>query len=291
MSCNFISFSQLNTFLTKSDYFSKKRLITVGTSSALTWTASDVVLYSAWYSNYSTSKFHLFDDRKEWLQMDKVGHFYTANKLSSSLSTIYQWTGLSRKKSIITGSLLSWGYQSSLEIFDGYSNGWGFSWSDMSANTLGVLAYSLQEYFLNDQFVNFKMSAHLSPYAKLRPNVLGSNIPERLLKDYNGQTYWMSFSPFYLSKNDKLPKWLCLSLGYGIDSKIDGMKNHYYDINSNSLFLAKRMFLFSLDIDFKKLPINNKRLKQFISVLNMVKVPLPTLIYVDNKLHFKGIYF
>jgi hypothetical protein len=37
-----------------------------------------------------------------------------------------------------------------------------------------------------------KFSFHTTQYAQYRPNVLGSSLAEQILKDYNGQTYWLS---------------------------------------------------------------------------------------------------
>jgi hypothetical protein len=47
-------------------------------------------------------------------------------------------------------------------------------------------------------------------YAQYRPNVLGSSLAEQMLKDYNGQTYWLSiYTPSIKAQN---PKWLNLLL-------------------------------------------------------------------------------
>ncbi len=43
-----------------------------------------------------------------------------------------------------------------------------------------------------------------------------------LLKDYNGQSYWLSFNVFSFLDIEKIPKWLYLSLGYGGEGMISG---------------------------------------------------------------------
>ena len=44
------------------------------TSSAV---GSLVALNQVWYAPYSSEEFHLFNDSKQWMQMDKLGHAFT----------------------------------------------------------------------------------------------------------------------------------------------------------------------------------------------------------------------
>jgi hypothetical protein len=53
-----------------------------------------------------------------------------------------------------------------------------------------------------------KFSFHLTDYASKRPDVLGSNLPERIIKDYNGQTYWLSVNLHSFFKQSKIPNGL-----------------------------------------------------------------------------------
>jgi uncharacterized protein YfiM (DUF2279 family) len=255
-----------------------------------TWSIGTISLYSIWYSNYPKTNFHYFDDANEWLQMDKAGHLYSTNKISAFATEFYKWSGVNSKKSTIIGTSIGLGFQTTLEIMDGYNKGWGFSWSDMAANSIGAISYASQNYFWNEEKIILKFSAHPTKYASLRPNVLGSNFSERLLKDYNGQTYWMSFSPSSFT-NVKLPKWLCLSLGYSIDQKIVGDNNYYTDPISLKTYKAEREFLISLDIDFSKLDIENPVLKKIVKQFNYVKFPFPSLILTNGKITGKGLYF
>ncbi len=280
-----------NSIFKNSDSLSTKRFKIVSTAIAANWIAQTSLASNVWYKNFDKSNFHLFDDSKEWLQMDKMGHFYSANKLSKLYTDCYIWSGMPRKKSVIVGSLIGLGSETTLEILDGFNTKWGFSLSDMAANTLGSFIYASQKIIWNEERFILKFSSHPTPYATLRPNVLGSTPLERILKDYNGQTYWISFSPFAFSSNEKLPKWLCLSFGYSIDQKIIGDNDFYFNPITNKTFNAKREFLFSLDVDFSKLPIKNRWLKAVISRFNYLKIPFPTLIFSNGKMIGKGVYF
>lgn len=280
-----------NSFFERSDSVCKRRVIPVSTSISLGWTAETVGLYQIWYADYPKTKFHLYDDFHNWLQMDKMGHVYSANKLSLGMSDLFYWSGLSKRKSVLIGSTIGLGLQTTLEILDGRSAEWGFSWSDMGANVLGSSSYVIQEILWGEQRFTFKFSYHQTPYASLRPEVLGATFSERFLKDYNGQTYWLSFSPSTFYKSPKIPTWICLSFGYSVDQKIVGDKEVYYSSILNQSYYSSREFILSLDIDFSKLPIKRIWLKTLVKQLNHVKVPFPALVFTNTKIRGVGLYF
>ena len=107
----------------------KKRVRGVAIANVVGYSAILVGLNAAWYADYPRSSFHFFDDNKEWLQVDKVGHFYSAYIESRSSMELWRWTGTSRKKRIWLGGLSGFVYQSAIEILDGFSTQWGFSWA------------------------------------------------------------------------------------------------------------------------------------------------------------------
>lgn len=267
-------------FFQNADSVHQPRLITVSTLTGAGWAGSMGGLYFVWYRNYPKSKFHFFDDSKEWMQMDKVGHSFTAYHISDKIAACYQWSGLSKKKSAFIGAGVGFGYQLTLEILDGFNSQWGFSWSDILANTAGTALFLGQELGFGEQIFKPKFSFFPSPYAKYRPNTLGSTIPQQLLKDYNGQTYWLSFSPFAFSKNDKAPKWLCLSLGYGVKGKLSGHSDSY--TTSNQTFHAQREFVLSLDIDVSKFHFKKKWSRILLSPFNIIKIPFPAVVFSSN---------
>jgi hypothetical protein len=269
--------------------FNQKKTI-ISTSCILGVTTSGFVgLNQIWYKDYPKSKFHLFNDAQNWMQMDKAGHLYTANKLSHQFFDIYRWSGFQNKSAAVIGASLGLSFQTTLEIMDGYSSEWGFSWSDMAANTIGSLSFLSQQLIWGDEKIVLKFSVHKTPYATIRPSVLGKSTSEHFLKDYNGQTYWLSYSPHDFIQ--KVPKWLCLSFGYSVDQKLVGDLNIYTDINTQKTYTASRQYLFSLDIDFSKLPIKKPWLKKVVKQFNYIKLPFPTLLFQDGITYVKGFYF
>lgn len=267
----------------------KKRLSIVSAGIVAGWSSSMIGLSQVWYKDVPRTGFHTFDDSRNWLQMDKMGHVYTANKISGLCSNFYRWSELKPKPAAVVGSAIGFGYQLNLELFDAYSEEWGFSWSDVGANFVGSASYLGQELLWEEQRFQLKFSTHLSPYASLRPEVLGSSISERLLKDYNGQTYWLSFSPGVFLTNSQFPDWLCLSLGYSVEQKLVGDKE-YFELNSVEYFSA-RQYLLSLDVDLSRLPVKKKWLKSIFNQLNYLKIPFPTLVLTDGALRPHPFYF
>lgn len=290
-----LTYSYAQSFFEADTTFNKGR--TIGISSALgsTWVGATIAIQSVWYNEYWDNQFHFFDDSKEWLGMDKAGHAYTANSIIKNTTSLYRWAGCSREHSLILGSSIALGYMSTIEILDGFSKKWGFSWSDMLANSSGILWYVWQDLLWEDQKIKMKFSAHLTPYAQYRPEALGETFSERILKDYNGQTYWLTIAPAsFTSQPTKFPKWLGFSLGYSIDSKLNGHNNTYiiYGADgSTTTFNAKSMYLFSLDIDFENIPSKRAWLRSILKVVNHVKVPFPTLSFDGKKFHFHPVYF
>lgn len=283
-------FSQRSNFFIDADTINKPRTLAVSSGMTAAWAGSTVLLWNIWYKDGDIVKWHTFDDSREWLQMDKAGHVYTAYQINHLTSGLLKWSGVSNVKSTLLGTGIAAGYQTTVEIFDGKSDTWGFSWSDFGSNLLGASLFASQQLKWGEQKFIPKFSTHLTEFAKFRPHVLGSTTPERLLKDYNGQSYWISFAPGNFIDKHWLPKWACVSLGYSINNKLYG-DSDYYTFSNGDVIKASRQFLFSFDIDFSKLPIKKPWLKKIVNQFNYLKVPFPTVIIADQKLQFNPLYF
>lgn len=267
----------------------KRKIIStslIGTS----WIGSMSALYGIWYKKEAQTSFHTFNDGANWLQMDKMGHLYATYKFGLVTSEALNWSGITHKKSVLIGAGIGLGYQTTLEIFDGFNNDWGFSWFDMAANGIGAGLFIGQQLIFKEERIIPKFSFHRTNYASLRPAVLGDGFPQELLKDYNGQTYWFSFHPLHFIKNDKVPKWICLSFGYSADAKIIGNKEIYTDPNGKT-YNSSREFLLSLDVDFNKINVKKKWVKTILKQLNYVKIPFPALMMRNGKLTTIPLYF
>lgn len=286
-------FSAQSSFFKASDSINKNRVLPVSIGIAGGWAGSMIGLHKVWYKNVEKTNFHTFNDGANWLQMDKVGHVYTNYKISLLTGDLLKWSGVKPTTASLFGTGIGLGYQTTLEFLDAYSKDWGFSWYDVASNTAGAGIYLAQELAWNEQRFHLKFSYHPTVYADIRPEVLGSNFQERLLKDYNGQTYWMSFNPFLFKENSSFPKWICFSLGYSVNAKLVGDKEEYTFTTDTGPFTyySQREWLLSLDIDFSRIPVKKPWLKTLLKQFNYVKLPFPALILRDGKLHGSALYF
>jgi hypothetical protein len=242
-----------------------------------------VALNQVWYAPYSTEEFHLFNDSKQWMQMDKFGHAFTGYLITNELNRLHYWAAGKRQSWV--GAVYAMSYLSTLEIMDGFSSGWGFSGADMLANGLGVgLAFS-QDFFFKRQIIIPKFSFSRTSYAAVRPEILGSTYTEQLLKDYNGQTYWVSLPVATFLKLPRRFHWICISLGYGCDAKLVGSQDTWNGFN------ARRQVYLSLDIDCANLAPKHPKLNKVLTHLNWIKVPFPSLEFSKDKTRFHWISF
>ncbi len=272
----------------------------VGGLSAAGYVGSIVALNKAWYQQYEKTSFHTFNDAGEWLQMDKVGHGWTAYNLSRGSAASWKWAVWDRKKAIWTGSLAGFTYLSTIEFLDAHSAGWGWSWTDMGANFLGAAFFAAQELTWNEQRIQFKFSVHQNhydPLLKPRANTLfGATLPEHLLKDYNAQTYWLGFNLQSLLPQSNLPDWLNVAVGYGAGGLWGGFENRAYDKEGNVTFdrtdiRRYRQWYIAPDIDLTKIKTRSKFLRTALAALNAFKFPAPTLEFSQGKFKGHWLYF
>ncbi len=282
------------------DSVNKHRLYLITGIHATSYAATLVLLGQAWYKDYPQTSFHSFNDSKEWLQLDKVGHGWTAYNLAKYSKGLWQWTGLSAKKSAWLGGMSSMGYQTILEFLDAYSAEWGWSWIDMSANIAGTGMYVSQELIWKEQRIQFKFSSHRIQYDESLKNradeLYGSSLPKRLLKDYNAQTYWLSFNIKSFNMQSSVPPWLNLALGYGAEGLFGGFENIGFDKNGTMNFYRPdikrvRQWYLAPDIDFTKIKTNKIVVKSIFSFLNMLKFPAPALEVKGGKLKGRLLVF
>lgn len=285
------SFAQnsLDRFLKPSESLNFKKKNTVFISEAALGTVALVGLNQLWYADYPRSNFHFINDNREWLQMDKVGHFYSTYHIGRLGAEMLEWSGATKKQQLIYGSSLGFVFLTIVEVFDGFSTEWGASPGDMIANASGTALYVSQELLWKEQRITPKFSFHSTKYATLRPAVLGSNLPENILKDYNGQTYWLSFNLYSFFKDSKIPKWLNLAFGYGAEGMVSGNSGNTTIVNDVNTQKTRQFYL-SLDVDLTKIETKSHLLKTFFSVFNSLKIPAPTLEYAPRE-SFKGHVF
>jgi hypothetical protein len=270
------------------------RLKGVVITEAILATAGTIALHYLWYKKFPKSRFHLFNDNAEWMYMDKIGHATTAYNFSAIQYDMMRWSGVDNKKAAWIGGLTALGLQTMIEIFDGFNSQWGFSKGDMLANITGSALFVAQQLAWGEQRARLKFSFHKTIYSKYNPAELGSNKWQSWLKDYNGQTYWLSINPAsFMKSNTSFPHWLNVSMGIGANGMI-GARTNPSKIGNLVIpeFKRQHRFLFSIDTDLKRIDNKNMNPHILLTVPNVIKFPAPALEFKkDSAIKFHWLYF
>ncbi len=308
------SFSQqekkLSIFSTP-DTLQKKRALTVGITAATLYTGTIIGLNEFWYKGFPKTSFQTFNDWGEWENMDKYGHAFSAYFETKLFFHASRWTGLSSKKSTIAAIAFSTLAQTSIEVLDGHSARWGWSWHDVAYNTGGTLLFGIQQFVWEEQKIKMKFSYTPVSYSAetlssnnqtstIRDRAeesFGTGVAERLIKDYNAQTIWLSLNlqSIFASNNEKFPPWLNLAVGYGAENVLGAFGNGWVRSGERfnpANFERHQQLFFSFDIDLEKIPVRNKALRGLFKILNIIKIPSPTLEFNTlGQRNFHWLYF
>jgi hypothetical protein len=268
--------NSFDNFFKPSDTLNKKRQNSVCISEVVLASGALIVLNQFWYADYPKSDFHFINDNTDWLQMDKAGHLYSSYYIGRFGAEALNWSGASKKNQIIYGASLGFVFLTAVEVMDGFSMEWGASMGDVVANAAGTALYVSQELIWKEQRIIPKFSYHKTQYSNYRPDVFGTTVSEQILKDYNGQAYWLSTNIYSFSKGSKIPKWLNIALGYGAEGMISGNDDNFIPILAPKSGKFRQFYL-SLDVDLSKINTKSHFLKTVFSVLNSVKIPAPTI--------------
>lgn len=238
-----------------------------------------------WYGKQSLGKFHWFNDAREWQQIDKTGHFYVPYFVTCWSYNMLRWGGMKNTPAALTAGAFGFLSLSAIEIPDGFSNKYGASWSDLLFNFGGAALATTQYLLWKEQRIQCKYSFHIVnyPQGELRDRaneLYGKGFGEKLLKDYNGITMWLSFNLYSFNHNIK-PKWLNLAFGYAAGNMYGGFENKWTDKNGvlhdRTDIKRYRRFFISVDADLTKIKTRNRVGKAILGILNIVKIPMPAL--------------
>ncbi|MBU6168446.1 MAG: YfiM family protein [Bacteroidetes bacterium] len=296
-------------FWEESDTLDKTRLNTLAIASTIGYLGSTLAFNELWYKDYPRVSFHLKDDWILWEHVDKYGHAYAAYQTARTGFSMYKWAGLTNNKSTFIGAGISIAIMNTLEIMDGFSEGWGYSLYDAGFNTFGTALFAAQQLAWKEQRLQLKWSSTRPEYSKdpiatNDPTFFGSQYYaaqghfgkyfwEYIFKDYNAMTIWTSISPgaFILpGKSKNILRSLCLSVGFGGENIYGAAYNNYYDQNGRitSIGLPRyKQFYLSLDLNTDLIPTNNKLLKTIFKAINIIKFPAPAIEFNTlGEVHF-----
>ncbi len=274
----------------KPDTINNKRLNAVLITGGVLFAGSMFGLYNLWYKDYPQTHFHFIDDNNEWLQMDKIGHMVTSYYLTKIGYESFRWCGIDNNRSTLYGGIVGFTYMTIIEILDGFSAQWGASPGDLIANIAGPSIFIAQQITWKEQRFILKYSFHRTDFPQYRPDLLGKNLIQEMLKDYNGQTYWLSANIHsFLKKPGNFPRWLNIAFGYGATGMTGAESNATkYDGKTIPEFERYRQFYISLDADLTKINTRSDFLKILFNIIGFIKIPFPALEFNSKdglKLH------
>lgn len=278
----------------------KKRIRLMTLANVAGYSLATYGFYNAWYKNQPTTSFHFFNDNAEWLQVDKAGHVYGAYIGSRGSMELWRWTGIEKSKRIWLGGLSGFAFQTIIETFDGFGKDWGWSWGDVAANAFGSGLLMGQEFLWNEQRIDVKFSFHKKNYNEPMLNeradsLYGTSILSRMVKDYNGQTYWLSANIKSFFPKANVPSWLNVAVGYGAEGMFEGRRNIWKDRTGNTIdrtdIARYRQWYIAPDINLTKIKTNNKLLKRVLFFFNAFKFPLPSIGFSKKGIEWNWIHF
>ncbi len=293
-----LQYPSIGSLLTPSDTFNRRRFWFLVSTGSAAYISSIALLNNVWYAQYPRSRFHLFDDEGEWMQMDKAGHVISAYQGSKWVYGAMRWSGMKNNRAAWFGMAVGTFFQATLETLDGFSTEWGFSWSDITANTAGCALFGLQQAAWDEQRIVIKVSNTPRKYPlttipsidgsktttlRERANDLyGNNYTQTFFKDYNALIFWVSVNPKSFYKNSNLPDWLNVAVGYGAENMYGGYKNEWPATApefrlSEAAYPRHRQYYLSFDIDLSRIKTKSKFIKTLARTFNFVKIPSPTL--------------
>lgn len=216
-----------------------------------------------WKGEKSSFHFNFNQDWKDNLGADKLGHFYFPYFVGNVYSTLFQWSGIEEKESYYYSAALGLFYQTYIEIKDGFSEKYGFSWGDYGANILGVSYPVLQYHYNFLRNFNFKISFY--PSTRFRNNSHGA-----IIDDYESTYHWLSINVKNLLPSEVkkyYPAFVNLALGHSV--------KHLDEKGRHELFIA-------LDWNLETLPGDIWILKFLKKIFNYYHLPAPAVrIYPD----------
>lgn len=225
--------------------------------------------------------FHVVNDSKYALGIDKIGHVYGTAVISHFFSAGLEAANVKEELAVWIGAAGGLGLQLYTEIQDGYAPidketgepKWGFSPGDAIADVIGAGYFVARYYYpyLN----NFQLRASYFPSEEMRN---GNKPDNNIADDYDGQKMWLAFRMKNLlpsSLAEYWPSFLMLSAGYGVT----GVGDYSKEGPVPSYYIA-------FDFDASVIPIHGKFWEFIKNTLNYIHFPMPGIKISQDGISF-----
>jgi hypothetical protein len=235
------------------------RLYLVGGVTAGAFTFGHLFQENIWWKG-ERSGFH-FNWHEDWVYAlggDKLGHIFFPYMVTTIYTDVFEWTGLTRKQSLYYAASLAFAYQTYVEIRDGFSAEWGFSWGDFGANVIGAAYPILQEHYPSLKNYNMKINFHASERFKQGSHAV-------IIDDYESTYHWLTVTTYNLLPDNwkqYYPSFVNFAIGHSVQN-LDYNGKH-------ELYLA-------LDWNFEMLPGDFWLWKIIKRLANFYRFPSPAV--------------
>jgi hypothetical protein len=272
----------------------QRRLTTLKIVGGVVYVGSLAALYQFEYKNNLQSHFQIKTYQKDWrMRMDATHHATAAYHIGRMGFDLMRWAGFSEKRSTWLGGLSGFVMLTSQEILDGFDSKWYASISDLATNTFGPALFISQQLLWHDQRIMLKWSYHKTSFPEYDPQHLGTSVFQKMIKDYNGQTFWLSANLRSFRHGDShLPRWLNIAAGLGITGITGPVPNpplyRSYPLPES---VVRHLFFIAPDIDLSRIHTRSAALKWVFEALGFLKIPFPALEFGRKGVKCKSLYF
>ena len=270
------------------------RLALVGTSGLALRYVGFKYFDRAWYQGQKLDHIRWVNDwsGETYLNIDKAGHFFGGLFMAQGMTRAYNWSGFSPRTAAVLGTLTSWAALLEVEMRDARFDQWGFSIPDFVANSVGASMPLMHTLFPQTQAIGFKFSYFPSNLYRDRKGRAATGLPhyEHIIDDYEGMTFWMTFSVNDVlegSVEETWPDQLGLALGYGAvglhgaNAKSTGPNRGFPELPD-----ARPEIFLALDYDARNLPGDAPYWNSFKTQLRWIHLPAPTIrLYPDVRFY------
>ncbi len=194
------------------------------------------------------------------LNADKLGHMTFAYTASTIYGDLGRWCGMDSTAATWMGFGVALSYQTYVEIRDGFSKDYGFSWGDMGANLVGASLPVVQHYVPSLRCIDLQISYW--PSANFKNGAYNS-----IVDDYTSTTHWLAINTYDVAPRQWqqwIPPWLGIALGHSVQN-LDGNGG------------GQHIVYLSLDWQLHRIPNLPPWLQSILRVLHLYHLPAPAV--------------
>lgn len=189
-----------------------------------------------------------------------MGHGTFAYAVTTVYADLFHWSGMDSTASVWSGAGVAMAYQTYIEIRDGFSADYGFSWGDVAANTMGATLPVIKHYAPALRPIDLQLSFWPSDSYK-------AGEYNSIIDDYTSTTHWLAVSVVDWMPDSWqriYPPWLGVAIGHSVENlKGQGGGNH-------AVYL-------SLDWNLARIPRIAPWLQSVLRILHLYHLPAPAV--------------